>query len=96
MLLFGFGEGVRELLGGLFIPELRDRVSQFELFPSLLQLAGYPYPEIRAHYHHSLFDPAPARERRIFVSGNLFEIGGGFYNHELVRSSCYINEFSAP
>jgi glucan phosphoethanolaminetransferase (alkaline phosphatase superfamily) len=96
LLLFGFGEGVQELLEALYLPELRDRVSQFELFPSLLQLAGYAYPEIRAHYHHSLFDPAPARGRRIFVSGNLFGIGGGFYDHELVRSSYLLNEFELP
>ena len=74
---------------------VRD-ASQFELFPSLLQLAGYAYPEIRARYHHSLFDPAPGRERRVFLSGNLFEVGGGFYNHELVQSACYVNEFEAP
>lgn len=96
LILFGFGEGMQELLRGLFLPALRDRVSQFELFPSLLQLAGYAYPEIREHYHHSLFDPVPPRSRRVFVSGNLFEIGGGFYNHELVQSTCYINEFDAP
>jgi hypothetical protein len=87
---------MEERLRELYLPTLRDRVSQFEIFPSLLYLAGYAYADVRAHYHHSLFDPAPDRARRIFLSGNIFGIGGGFYNHELVRSSCYVNEFDAP
>lgn len=96
LILFGFGERTQETLRRLYQPALRDTVSQFELFPSLLYLAGYEQSEIRAHYHHSLFDPAADRGRRTFVSGNLFGIGGGFYNHELVRSACYVNEFEAP
>jgi glucan phosphoethanolaminetransferase (alkaline phosphatase superfamily) len=96
LMLLGFGNGMEEQLRELYRPELAHRVSQFEIFPSLLVLAGYDDAEIRAHYHHSLFDASPDRSRRIFVSGNLFGIGGGFYNHELVRSSCYLNEFVAP
>ncbi len=94
LLLAGFGEGVSGTLGALYEPGLRDRVSQFELFPALLELAGYDRAEIRRHYHFGLFEREAARGARFFVSGNLFGIGGGFYTHELVESSCHVNEFT--
>ena len=93
LLLFGFGEGVEPALRALFEPALRDRVSQFELFPSLLHLAGYALPDVRRHYHHSLFEPHALREPRIFFSGNVFGFGGAFYDHSLVRDAGYRNRF---
>ena len=62
-------------------------------FRALLQLAGYDYADIREHYYHSLFDADADRSGRIFLSGNLFGIGGGFYQNWLIESAYYLNRF---
>ena len=71
LVLLGFGQSLREALAARYLPELRDRVSAFEIFPTLLAAAGYDASEVAAHYGIGLFD---ARERppRAFISGNLF------------------------
>ncbi len=92
LLLVGFTDPVEARLRALYAPHLRDRVSQWELFASVLELAGYSQSQLGA-YHHSLFDHEAARDSRQFVSGNLFGIGGGFYDHDLVEDSVYLNDF---
>jgi glucan phosphoethanolaminetransferase (alkaline phosphatase superfamily) len=72
LMCFAFGGHGRSAAAGLFDPALVDRISAFELFPSLLFAAGYDYATIKEHYHFSIFDSEPKRERRIFISGNLF------------------------
>lgn len=94
LLLIPFGEGVHGRLSDLYDPSLRDRVSGFELFSSLLQLAGYDYGDIRSYYHYSIFDRRADRRKRVFVSGNLYGIGGGFYQNRLIESAVYLNEYA--
>ena len=36
------------------------------------------------------------RASRRFVSGNLFGIGGGFYQNTLIRVATFLNEFDRP
>lgn len=93
LILFAFGPEARRALAELCQPSLKNRVSGFEIFSSLLQLAGYDYEGIRQHYSPSVFDERARRGQRRFVSGNLFGIGSGFYQNELIREATYLNAF---
>ncbi|MEN8184616.1 MAG: sulfatase-like hydrolase/transferase, partial [Myxococcota bacterium] len=97
LMLIAVGERVREALALRYLPELTDRVSSFEIFPTLLVAAGFDPGEVRARYHTSLFDPEARSEARFFVSGNLFEQGRPYQN-QLVRrvSRAYRNPFEPP
>jgi glucan phosphoethanolaminetransferase (alkaline phosphatase superfamily) len=96
LLVFGINGDVQARLMALYDPAVRGRVSGFEYFPTLLLLAGYTPEDLHRHYHHTIFDSEPDRADRFFVSGNLFGMGGGFYNHPTVRSSGYANPFPPP
>jgi lipid A ethanolaminephosphotransferase len=93
LILFAFAPDARRALTELYQPSLMNRVNGFEIFPSLLQLAGYDYVEIRERYAPSVFDGDAPRGQRRFVSGNLFGIGGGFYQNKLIRDATYLNAF---
>ena len=75
---------LRRAVGTPGFRELVDRVTSFEIFPTLLVAAGYDSAELRARYHGSLFDRDADRDERFFVSGNLFERGSPYQN-QLVR-----------
>ena len=62
----------------------------------LVELAGYAAGDVGRHYHPSIFDAGADRSRRVFVSGNLWGIGGGFYQNWLIGSAYYLNEFVPP
>jgi lipid A ethanolaminephosphotransferase len=94
LLLFGFGGDVHARLERLFDESLVDRVSGYEIFPALLHLAGFDPADIRARYHHSLFDRDAPRDSRQFISGNLFGIGGGFHDRPMIQSGAYLNDFT--
>jgi len=96
LLVFGINGEVQARLMTLYDPVVRGRVSGFEFFPTLLLLAGYMPEDLHRHYHHTIFDSEPDRADRFFVSGNLFGVGGGFYNHPTVRSSGYANPIPPP
>jgi lipid A ethanolaminephosphotransferase len=93
LILFAFDPDAHAALTSLYQPSLMNRASAFEIFPSLLQLAGYDYGQIREHYEPSIFDGGAPRTPRHFVSGNLFGIGGHFYQNKLIRDATYVNAF---
>jgi lipid A ethanolaminephosphotransferase len=93
LILFAFARDAHAALASRYQPSLRNRASAFEIFSSLLQLAGYDYAQIREHYEPSIFDAKAPRTRRHFVSGNLFGIGGHFYQNKLIRDATYVNAF---
>lgn len=96
LLLLATRPETREVLHALYRPSLRDRASAFAIFPTLLRIAGYDEHAVRERYGPTLFDPAPQHPSRRFVSGNLFGIGGGFYQNRLIREATYLNDFDPP
>ena len=97
LILLAFGERTRAAIGQRFHPELRDRVSAFEIFPTLLESAGYAREDLGADFAPSLFDADAPRGERVFASGNVFAQEGGFYilNPDM-GNRCYLNAFEAP
>jgi glucan phosphoethanolaminetransferase (alkaline phosphatase superfamily) len=93
LLVFALGDRPRAALASRYEASLRDRTSAFELFPTLLRLAGYGAADVRGRYHHSIFDPEADRSRRIFVSGNHFGADGPLYREAPYRSSFGLNDF---
>ena len=97
LLLLAFGSGTRAEMAERFHAELRDRVSAFEIFPTLLESAGYDRNEIQMAFAPSLFDASAERGVRIFASGNIFAREGGFYIlNPGMGSSCHLNVFQTP
>jgi len=93
LFLLTLGEQSRAALASRYDPSLRDRTSDFELFPTLLALAGYAEADVRTRYHHALFDESADRSRRVFVSGNHFGADGPLYRDAPYRSSFGLNDF---
>ena len=50
--------------------ENKNRLSHFQVFPSLLYFMGYGKEEINGKYGPTIFDRVP--DRRYFISGDLF------------------------
>jgi lipid A ethanolaminephosphotransferase len=97
LLLLAVGADVRAALASRYHPELRDRVSGFEIFPTLLVAAGYAEPEVAARHLPSLFDAGADRSHRVFVSGNLFGRGRSYDNRQVRRvSEAFLNPFELP
>jgi arylsulfatase A-like enzyme len=78
LLLLTVGEPLGEQIRTRYDPRLVDGVSGFEIFPTLLQAAGYTRSDV-PELHTSLFEPDGPRPERAFLSGNLFSQEGGFY-----------------
>ena len=97
LFLLGFGPETRARLAALHAPSLAGTVSQFEVFPALLEAAGYAREEATAGRAPSLFDAEAARPARIFASGNVFAREGGFYLlNRGMGSVCHLNAFAPP
>ena len=97
LILLGVGERARSLLRPELAAALHGRISQFEVFPTLLELAGYAREDAERGRSPSLLDDAAPRGERIFVSGNVFARKGGFYVlNPGFGSTCYLNRFSPP
>ena len=95
LLLMAFGPRTRAAVAERFDPALVDRASDFEIFPTVLQAAGYSAADTRRHYAPSLFESRAERPARAFLSGNVFARDGSFYvlNPDL-GSACFVNAFS--
>ncbi|MCP5059199.1 MAG: sulfatase-like hydrolase/transferase [bacterium] len=97
LLMLAFGESTRAQVRDLFVPELLDQTSQFEIFPTMLELAGYTRADATAGRAPSLFDAGTPRGDRFFVSGNIFSREGGFYIlNRSMGNACFLNQFKSP
>ena len=79
LLLLAFGPRTRAALAERFDPQLVDRASDFEVFPTVLQAAGYSATDTRRYHPPSLFESQAERPPRAFLSGNVFARDGDFY-----------------
>lgn len=93
LMLIPLDAGVYDDLAALYDPALVDHVSAFEIFASLLRLAGYAPDEVARHYHPSVFDRGADRSVRRFVSGNHFGAGGPLYRPAPYRTAFAWNDF---
>jgi lipid A ethanolaminephosphotransferase len=94
LLLLAFGARTRPLVAERFASALVDRASAFEIFPTLLQAAGYAAEDTAPLHPPSLFEPDAARAPRRFVSGNLFGSNAGAYVlNPGVGEDCFLNDF---
>jgi glucan phosphoethanolaminetransferase (alkaline phosphatase superfamily) len=93
LLLLPRGAALRERIAGLYDPALLNRISAYELFSTMLYLAGYDYADISRHYAPMIFDSNVQRGKRVFVSGNHFGRDGPLYRDAPYKSSFSINEF---
>jgi glucan phosphoethanolaminetransferase (alkaline phosphatase superfamily) len=91
--ILAFGDGPRNTLAESFDESLLNRTSAFELFPTLLRMAGFSREDIASRYHHSLFDRDADRSHRVFSSGNHFGTDGPLYRSAPYRSSFGLNDF---
>lgn len=97
LIVFGSGAGVQRELQRRYDPQLVDRVSSFEIFPTLMIAAGYDAEEVRGRYHHSLFEIDAPREERVFASGSLFGQGSGYESYQIRDDpSTHVNRFEPP
>jgi arylsulfatase A-like enzyme len=94
LLLLAFGPRTRAALTVRFTTGLVDATSAYEIFPSVLQAAGYAPANTTRRYPPSLFERDAVRPRRTFVSGNIFGTNAGAYvlNRE-VGDGCFQNDF---
>jgi lipid A ethanolaminephosphotransferase len=86
LLLMPLDSGVAGKLRDRFDEGRVDRVSAFELFPTLLELMGYAPADVVPRYGPGLLDPGP-RPRRRFLSGNHFGEGGPLYRPAPYRTA---------
>jgi glucan phosphoethanolaminetransferase (alkaline phosphatase superfamily) len=94
LLLFGVGSRTRAALAERFSPRLFDGASAYEIFPTLLQAAGYAAADTHERYPPSLFEGEAERPRRTFVSGNIFGTNGGAYVlNRGFGDDCFVNPF---
>jgi lipid A ethanolaminephosphotransferase len=94
LLLLAFGPKTRAAVAERFSPRLFDEASAYEIFPTVLQAAGYSAEDTDVHYPLSLFESAGERPPRTFVSGNIFGTNGSAYvlNRGL-GDDCFVNPF---
>ena len=94
LLLLGFGPKTRPALAQRFSTQLVDAASAHEIFPTLLQAAGYVALDTDARYGPSLFEPGAPRPPRTFVSGNIFGTHAGAYVlNRGYGDDCFVNAF---
>jgi len=95
LILLAFGPRTRAALAERFDPLRFDQASAFEVFPSVLQAAGYSASDTGRHYPPSLFETDAPRPPRAFLSGNIFATDGEFYVlNPALGSDCFANPFS--
>ena len=94
LLLLAFGPRTRAALAERFSTHLFDTSSAYEIFPTLLQAAGYAAADTHERYPPSLFESEAERPRRTFVSGNIFGTNGGAYVlNRGFGDDCFVNPF---
>lgn len=82
LFVMGTSERMRDLIVqtlGSAQPALYDKTTHFDVFPTLLELLGYPQAATRKRYGCSLLDPSPRPPRR-FLSGDPFKPGARTLN----------------
>lgn len=96
LLLLAFGPKTRAAVAERFSPRLFDAASAYEIFPTLLQAAGYAATDTQKRYPPSLFDSPAERGDRTFVSGNIFGTNSGAYVlNPGFGDDCFLNPFDA-
>jgi glucan phosphoethanolaminetransferase (alkaline phosphatase superfamily) len=94
LLLLAFGPRTRPAIAARFSDRLFDAASAFEIFPTVLQTAGFSSDETAGRYGPSLWEVDAARPPRTFVSGNLFGTNPGAYVlNRGVGADCFVNPF---
>jgi glucan phosphoethanolaminetransferase (alkaline phosphatase superfamily) len=94
LLLLAFGPKTRPAIAARFSGELVDAVSAYEIFPTVLQAAGFAREETARRYGPSLFEAGASRPPRTFVSGNVFGTAPGAYVlNPGVGADCFVNPF---
>lgn len=94
LLLLAFGPRTRATLAKRFAGHLVDATSAFEIFPTVLQAAGYAIAETAGRYPPSLFEEKAGAVPRRFVSGNIFGANPGAYVlNRGVGDDCFLNDF---
>jgi hypothetical protein len=94
LLLLAFGPRTRAALADRFDARLVDGASAYEIFPTVLQAAGYAPADTAGHYPPSLFERDAVRGPRTFVSGNIFGANPGAYVlNRGVGDDCFVNDF---
>jgi lipid A ethanolaminephosphotransferase len=96
LLLITSGARTRAAIETRFSERLVDASSAFEIFPTVLQAAGFARSDTALRYAPSLFEVDAAREPRSFVSGNIFGTNPGAYVlNRGVGEDCFRNPFDA-
>jgi glucan phosphoethanolaminetransferase (alkaline phosphatase superfamily) len=94
LLLLAFGPRTRAAIAARFSPRLVDAASAYEIFPTVLQAAGFSSADTSAHHGPSLFETNAVRAQRTFVSGNIFGTNPGAYVlNRGVGEDCFVNPF---
>ena len=94
LLLLAFGARTRAALADRFAARLVDATSGYEIFPTVLQVAGYAVADTAGRYPPSLFERDAGRAPRRFVSGNIFGANPGAYVlNRGVGDDCFMNDF---
>jgi glucan phosphoethanolaminetransferase (alkaline phosphatase superfamily) len=94
LLLLAFGARTRSALADRFAAGLVDGASGYEIFPTVLQAAGYAVADTAGRYPPSLFERDAGRAPRRFVSGNIFGANPGAYVlNRGVGDDCFMNDF---
>ena len=96
LILLAVGPRTRAAIAQRFDASRFDRASDFELFATVLQAAGYAASDTQRHYAPSLFERDVANAPIAFLSGNVFARDGAFYVlNPGLGSDCFTNPFSA-
>lgn len=94
LMLLAFGPRTRAAVAEHYATRLVDAASAYQIFPTVLQAAGYAAADTSRHYPASLFEGALPVARRTFVSGNIFGTNAGAYVlNRTLRDDCFVNDF---
>lgn len=96
LLLLAFGPRTRPAIEARFSERMVDAASAYEIFPTVLQAAGFHPDDMAGRYAPSLFEKDAVRAPRSFVSGNIFGTNPGAYVlNRGVGDDCFVNPFDA-
>jgi glucan phosphoethanolaminetransferase (alkaline phosphatase superfamily) len=94
LLLLAYGPRTRPAIEARFSERLVDAASAYEIFPTVLQAAGFASADTATRHAPSLFEVNAARGPRTFVSGNIFGTNPGAYVlNRGVGEDCFANLF---